>query len=91
MKKFHGKRVPNPMMKKMIHTALYLGKRKKESSHEGHKLTQFPPPPPPTGSHPNLILHILKQKQSFSHLSRGALMAVMVLVRLLRGTCSVSG
>lgn len=66
------------MMKKMIHTALYL---KKGSSHEIHKLTQlhfFP-----TGSHPNLILHILKQKQSFSHLSRGALMAVMVLVRLL--------
>ena len=24
MKKFHGKRVPRPRMKKMIHTALYL-------------------------------------------------------------------
>lgn len=30
MKKFHGKRVPKPRMKKIIHTALYLGKRKKE-------------------------------------------------------------
>ena len=25
MKKFHGKRVPRPRMKKMIHTAWYLG------------------------------------------------------------------
>lgn len=27
MKKFHGRRVARPMMKKMIHTALYLVER----------------------------------------------------------------
>lgn len=27
MKKFQGSRVPKPIMKKMIHTALYLGRK----------------------------------------------------------------
>lgn len=31
MKKFHGRRVPRPIMKKMIHTALYLETKKGRS------------------------------------------------------------
>lgn len=130
MKKFHGKRVPKPMMKKMIHTALYLGKITKKVTWNkqmklllttihfsmdfihiennswikianGHfsRISQYDAQLMETTFLPlrltfnqtiialfngNVSLSVtMKLKQFFfSHLSRGALIAVMVLVRL---------
>lgn len=48
MKKFHGRRVARPMMKKMIHTALYLVER--VEIEEVHK-TDFFFFLPPLGAH----------------------------------------
>lgn len=69
MKKFQGRRVARPMMKKMIHTAWYLERQK------------------------TLVRQSQLQREAFivqrnvSHLSRGALAAVMVL----SGWSSVGG
>lgn len=56
MKKFHGKRVPKPRMKKMIHTALYLGTRKEEV--HINEVIQLNVNSLFTGNHPNLFLLI---------------------------------
>ena len=56
MKKFHGKRVPKPRMKKMIHTALYLGTRKEEV--HINEVIQLYVNSLFTGNHPNLFLLI---------------------------------
>lgn len=40
MKKFQGRRVPKPRMKKMIHTALYLGNGQEEVHTTSKKLYQ---------------------------------------------------
>lgn len=70
MKKFHGRRVPRPKTKKMIHTAWYLERQKKKRvTHEGFWI-RTPGPTPELGR--------LTEQEHFSHLSRGALMAVMV-------------
>lgn len=62
MKKFHGKRVPKPRMKKMIHTNLYLGKRQRDVNMiEVNSLF--------TGSHPNLSLaHTVTKTETESSL-----------------------
>lgn len=80
MKKFHGKRVPKPRMKKMIHTALYLGKRQEEvhineviqlNINKQLRTIYLLGIKIDTGKKILIVV-------SFSYLSRGALMAVMV-------------
>lgn len=72
MKKFHGRRVARPMMKKMIHTALYLVERVEPEEVHATRFFCF--------LQQELIEMWLLAKckrQPATHLSRGALAAVM--------------
>lgn len=80
MKKFHGRRVARPMMKKMIHTALYLVERVEiEEVHKTDIFFSSTRSSMKCDFRPN-------ETQLVTHLSRGALMAVMVPVTV-GGTC----